>query len=1064
MAPPRADSPDQNLPKQLIIAEKPSVAADIARVLGGFVKHADYYESDRYVLSSAVGHLLEIGMPEEEEVKRGKWTFAHLPAIPSHFELHPIEKNEARLKTLLKLIRRKDVDRLINACDAGREGELIFRYIVQYAKTNKPVERLWLQSMTPASIREGFERLRPDKALRPLADAAVCRSESDWLVGINGTRAMTAFNSKSGGFQLTTVGRVQTPTLAILVEREEKIRAFKPRDYWELLATFRAEAGEYTGRWFDEHFKKADKSADADDVDRRPERLWDEASARVIADACIGKPGIVTEESRPTTQIAPLLYDLTSLQRDANGRFGFSARTTLSLAQALYEKHKALTYPRTDSRALPEDYIDTVKATLQELSDTPAYGTHARNILRHKWVKPNKRIFDNTKISDHFAIIPTLVRPRHLNEVEARLYDLVVKRFLAVFHPVAEFLITTRITRVGDAPFKSEGKVMVQPGWLAVYGRDATGDEPTLTPVRVREIVTAGAARGDESTGDVKDGRGSNVRRFEGEEKVATENVEVVPLTTRPPPRFTEATLLSAMEGAGKSIEDDELREAMREKGLGTPATRAQIIEGLIAERYILREGKELIATPKAASLMTLLHGLGIPELFSPELTAEWEFKLAQMEHGSLARNEFMREIVDMTKHIVAQAKNYESDTIPGDFATLTARCPKCGGEVHEKYKRFQCVDCDFGFWKIMGGRQLAPPEADTLLSTREIGPLDGFRSKMGRPFSAKLRLTDANEVEFDFGPRLDDDDADVDFSGQAPLGPCPKCGNRVFETPNAYVCERAVGEGRTCDFRSGRMILQRPIDRAQMSKLLETGKSDLLQFVSARTRRPFSAYLVKQPDGKVGFEFEAREPGRKGARGARSAPLRVLGKHPRDRQPVELHAGRYGPYVKHGSTNATLPDRNAVESLSLDEAVALVDEKAGRTTPGTTRRSVSTRTPRKLAAPARESAPEAPATSSRSNGPAAPSVRGKPRTANGGGTTSTRAANKPVTKKASTAQARTGKAGAKSPAPKTSRKSTARAPAATTPAVKHRAPATTKPAPRVVTKSAKRPAARTRK
>jgi hypothetical protein len=285
-----------------------------------------------------------------------------------------------------------------------------------------------------------------------------------------------------------------------------------------------------------------------------------------------------------------------------------------------------------------------------------------------------------------------------------------------------------------------------------------------------------------------------------------------------------------------------------------------------------------------------------------------------------------------------------------------------------------------------------------------------------------------------------------------------------VFETPNAYVCERAVGEGRTCDFRSGRMILQRPIDRAQMSKLLETGKSDLLQFVSARTRRPFSAYLVKQPDGKVGFEFEAREPGRKGARGARSAPLRVLGKHPRDRQPVELHAGRYGPYVKHGSTNATLPDRNAVESLSLDEAVALVDEKAGRTTPGTTRRSVSTRTPRKLAAPARESAPEAPATSSRSNGPAAPSVRGKPRTANGGGTTSTRAANKPVTKKASTAQARTGKAGAKSPAPKTSRKSTARAPAATTPAVKHRAPATTKPAPRVVTKSAKRPAARTRK
>ena len=975
--------------KHLIIAEKPSVAADIARALGGFTKHADYFESDRLVISSAVGHLLEIGMPEDEEVKRGKWTFAHLPAIPSHFELKPIEKNAARLKTLLKLIKRKDVVRLVNACDAGREGELIFRYIVQFAKTDKPIDRLWLQSMTPASIRDGFERLRSDQAMRPLAAAAVCRSESDWLVGINGTRAMTAFNSKSGGFQLTTVGRVQTPTLAILVEREEKIRAFVPRDYWELIGTFRAEAGEYTGRWFDEKFKRRDGGTDAagapvDDADRRPERLWDEAAARAIAQACAGKPGTVTEEAKPTTQIAPLLYDLTSLQREANGRFGFSARTTLSLAQALYEKHKALTYPRTDSRALPEDYLGTVRATLEELAETTAYGTFARSILKHQWVRPNKRIFDNAKISDHFAIIPTLVRPRHLNEVEAKLYDLVVKRFLAVFHPAAEFLVTTRITRVGEHPFKSEGKVLVQAGWLAVYGKDATGEEPTLTPVKVREVVEAGG--GDASA----EGRASNVRRYEGEEEVATRKVDVVALTTRPPPRFNEATLLSAMEGAGKSIEDDELREAMREKGLGTPATRAQIIEGLITERYILREGKELIPTPKAFSLVTLLHGLGIPELFSPELTAEWEFKLAQMEHGELERSEFMREIVTMTKHIVAQAKNYESDTIPGDFATLAARCPKCGGEVHERYKKFQCVDCDFGFWKIMGGRQIAPSEAETLLSAREVGPLDGFRSRIGRPFSAKLRLSDANELEFDFGPRLDDDDgAAPDFTGQAPLGPCPKCGNRVFETPNAYVCERAVGEGRTCDFRSGRTILQRPIERAQMAKLLETGKTDLLQFVSARTRRPFSAYLVKQPDGKVGFEFEAREPGRRGARPARGAPLRVLGAHPRDRQPVELHAGRYGPYVKHGTTNATLPDRDAVDTLSLEQAVALIDEKAGRATTAP-RRAVKTRAPRKATPVVAE--------------PAAPAPRRRTVTGNGATTARrTSAVKKPTATTAST-------------------------------------------------------------
>jgi DNA topoisomerase-3 len=880
--------------KSLIIAEKPSVAADIARALGGFARHDDFYENDKFVLSSAVGHLLELGMPEEEEVKRGKWTFAHLPAIPSRFELRPIEKNENRLKVLLRLMKRKDVGALINACDAGREGELIFRNVVQYGNATKPIRRLWLQSMTPAAIRDAFGALRSDDAMLPLADAAVCRAESDWLVGINGTRAMTAFNSKAGGFQLTTVGRVQTPTLAIMVEREEKIRGFVPRDYWEVIGTFRAVGGEYTGRWFDEKFKKKD-----DDPDLRAERIWTAATARALAAKCADKPGIVSEESKPTTSIAPLLYDLTSLQREANGRFGFSARTTLSLAQALYEKHKALTYPRTDSRALPEDYLPTVRATLDELASTNVYGGFAREIIKQKWVKPNRRIFDNSKISDHFAIIPTLVRPKHLSEIEAKLYDFVVKRFLAVFYPVAEYLVTTRITRVESEPFKSEGKVLVNPGWLAVYGKEAQGDEPTLAPVKPNE-------------------------------KVATEKIDVVALTTRPPPRFTEATLLSAMEGAGKSIEDDELREAMREKGLGTPATRAQIIEGLISERYIHREGKELIPTAKAFSLMTLLHGLGVPELFSPELTAEWEFKLAQMEHGKLPRRDFMREIVKMTRHIVAQAKNYESDTIPGDFATLSTPCPKCGGEVHEKYRKFQCVNCDFGFWKIMGGRQLEPAEAETpLASAKSDRSTDSKR--LGFHFR-EAPLDNANEVEFDFGPRADDDGGEApDFSAQTPLGPCPKCGHRVFETPNAYVCERAVGPDKTCDFRSGRTILQRPIDRAQMEKLLTTGKTDLLPFVSARTRRPFSAFLVKQKDGSVGFEFEAKDPSKKGRPQRGGVPVRVLGPHPKDKQPVELHAGRYGPYVKHRDVNATLPDKDKMDSLTLDEAVALIDAKAGR-------------------------------------------------------------------------------------------------------------------------------------
>src|SRR5687767_2030875 len=371
--------------KKLIIAEKPSVAADIARALGGFKKTGDYFESSEYVLSSAVGHLLELVLPEEHDVKKGKWSFKNLPVIPPHFALSPIEKSATRLNLLLRLMKRKDVTGLVNACDAGREGELIFRYIVQHARNKKPVERLWLQSMTQQSIRDGFERLRQDKEMRPLADAAKSRSEADWLVGINGTRAMTAFNSKEGGFYLTTVGRVQTPTLAILVEREDKIRAFTARDYWEVHARFGAKAGEYAGRWFDPDFKKKE-----DDAERKPERLWKvDAAAKIVA-ACRGKKGVATEEAKPSTQMSPLLFDLTSLQREANGRFGFPARMTLSLAQALYERHKVLTYPRTDSRALPQDYLPTVKDTLKELGATPAYGTFAKQALKQGWVKPNK--------------------------------------------------------------------------------------------------------------------------------------------------------------------------------------------------------------------------------------------------------------------------------------------------------------------------------------------------------------------------------------------------------------------------------------------------------------------------------------------------------------------------------------------------------------------------------------------------------------------------------------------------------------------------------------------------
>ena len=625
-----------------------------------------------------------------------------------------------------------------------------------------------------------------------------------------------------------------------------------------------------------------------------------------------GKPGDVTDESKPSTQLSPLLFDLTSLQREANGRFGFSAKTTLSIAQALYERHKVLTYPRTDARALPEDYVAVVKKTVDALTAQSAYKPHAKRVLQGGWVRPNKRVFDNSKISDHFAIIPTLQTPGHLSEVEAKLYDMVVKRFLAVFFPAAEYLVTTRITRVASHAFKTEGKVLIEPGWLAVYGREAVEEQGSLVNV-------------------------------EPGEKVRTSAIESVPLVTRPPPRYTEATLLTAMEGAGKLIEDDELRAAMAGKGLGTPATRAQIIENLIDQRYMVRDGKDLRPTHKAFDLMTLLKGLDVPELTAPELTGEWEFKLAQMERGKLKRDLFMREIAGMTRRIVQRAKSYESDTVPiEDPAQLTTPCPKCGRAVVENYRRFACTKCDFSIPKHPGSRSFEIDEVEELLRESTIGPLSGFISKMGRPFSAVLKLTPEFKLEFDFGQTAADDanSAAVDFSGQQPVGVCPKCGGRVFEQPMNYLCERSTGPERSCDFRSGKVILQQPIERAQMEKLLAQGRTDVLRgFVSNRTRRKFAAFLVRKPDGTTGFEFE-----------------------PRPAKPAGKAAARAAVDVK--AAGAKRAPRTATPAAATDEGSTAAAPRAKRSaTPRTAARATAakhaTKTAKKQAAkaPARKSA-----------------------------------------------------------------------------------------------------------
>jgi DNA topoisomerase III len=813
------------MPKKLIIAEKPSVANDLARVLTGFKKEGEYWESEDFVLSSAIGHLIELCKPTEYGKGKGKWSFESLPLLPEEFKLKVIERTAPRFEVLKKLLKRKDVTGVINACDAGREGELIFRYVMEAAECKKKVQRLWLQSMTPGSIRDGFTKLRKEEEMEPLLAAAKSRSESDWLVGINTTRALTALNSKGGGFFLTTAGRVQTPTLSILVERELQIRAFVPKGYWEVHATFGAKAGEYEGKWFDETL--ADQKVAERGVEQRPERLWTQERAEQIVGECRGKTGEVHDEKKPARQLSPLLYDLTSLQREGNSRFGLSARRTLQIAQALYEKHKAITYPRTDSRYLPEDYLAVAQSTLENFEGSE-FGEFSKTVLKKGWLKPTKRVFNSAKVSDHFAIIPTQQIPAKLDEIEMKVYAAIVRRFIAVFYPEAVYEVTNRITRVGAHAFRTDGKILKEAGWLAVYGKEAAeegGEEgKLLVPV------------------------------VEGE-KVKTVAILAEGLQTKPPARMTEATLLSAMEGAGKLIEDDTLREAMGERGLGTPATRAATIETLISEEYVRRIGRELVPTAKAFGLFETLDALGIEILQSPEMTGEWEHKLKEIEHGRMKRDEFMLEIQKVARDIVEKARVFQDkDHV---LRKLDFKDPQTGQEFEETLREYRTLDQAYAVRKVLAGRRIEAHEFLELLEKGTMGLVDGFRSRLGRPFSAGLKLGEGRKIELVVG----EEEGTLDFTGQEPLGQCLACGGNMFMSQLRYVCEHSVSKPSTCTFKVSKKILNRDITVPEVQDLLKNKKTALLEkFISNKTRRPFSAVLMWK-DGKVSFDFPPREP-----------------------------------------------------------------------------------------------------------------------------------------------------------------------------------------------------------
>lgn len=825
--------------KVLIIAEKPSVASDLARVLskelGKFTldKAHVYYESDQAVITSARGHLLVQKKPMTPEGKSLPWKFDCLPVLPDKFELEPNKATEDRLKKILQLAKRSDVVEIVNACDAGREGELIFNNMVRYGKWKKPTRRLWMQSMTDEAILSAWHHLRSEEAMEPLTAAAICRSESDWLIGLNSTRALTVLQSR-GGFNITTAGRVQTPTLAILTKREREIMEFEPEPYSVVHADFKVQAGVYTGQWIDLNFKKNDGQPNL-----KPERIWDPKIAEAIRARCNGKSGTVAEEKKRVSTIAPLLYDLTSLQRDASNRFGFSARRTLQLTQECYEKFKVLTYPRTDSRYLPNDYIGKVREIISSLeASNNGFSPFASDILKNDRIKPNRRIFDTSKVSDHFAIIPTgnfVTLPADTQKI----FDMVLARFLAVFFPPAIHEETKRSTRIThedgtiDA-FHSAGRILVEPGWQALYGRipGNTGKDE-LVPVSPGEKATVSA-------------------------------IDIENAMTKPPAHLSEGALLSAMEGAGKQVDDEELREALRERGLGTPATRDSIIEGLITQDYIVREKKEIIATRKGIELIDLLQHIGLETLTSPSMTGEWEYKLKQMEQGALDRPSFMRDIRTLTSKIVSKIKDFRDETQRIELPEMPLTCPSCGAQgLRNTLDAVSCRSCKFSLRKTISGRDLSDGEITQLITTGKTDILTGFTSRFGKPFEAGLQLDEKYKAKFYF-PERPESESPGEQEEPTPAGHVTTKDGKEYEVLQTSKVWKipTFPLGKTQGLTVSRVILGRTIALDELQQIISEGKSPLLKgFISQRTKRAFDAYLVlNSKSGKITFQFDRTE------------------------------------------------------------------------------------------------------------------------------------------------------------------------------------------------------------
>ena len=870
----------------VVLAEKPSVAEDIAKVLGISKKEATHWQGDGIVVTWAVGHMLELKYMDDYDPEFKNWrkTADRLPYIPEEFEFKPKSgSTKKQLTAIKKLMKDKSVSEIVNACDAAREGELIFQTIYRHAKIKTSVSRMWLQSMTTSAIQKAWDGRKSSEEFKPLSDAAYSRTQADWLIGMNGSRVAEIFlPKKRTEKQAISIGRVQTATLGIIVDHELEVLKHIPTPYWELNATFTNKTSTWNGRW------EGGKSNDdvkahwvltQQDKDRIQELLDGGKDAEVSEKLTIGK-------ERP-----PLNYDLTSLQRQANSMFSWPAKRTLNVAQALYERHKLTTYPRTDSRYLPSDMTDAIDETIANIGEQSDF-TSFSNHLKKSGLENVKRNFNDAKVSDHFAIIPTGKKPSgSLSNDEKRLYDLIVRNFLASWYPQSTIEKQKRTANLGGEVFTKEAQQYQTLGW--------------------REVVPKNL--------NFPEGWGSldqNPTTSKIEEHTWKED------KSKPPSRLKEARLLTLMERAGKEIEDEELAEAMSDKGLGTPATRADTIEKLLSRGYISRQQSGAInAAAHGIRIIEILRRIPVEWITSAELTGEMEAALTDVQQGKLAASEYMQRIIDQTNDLVTRIRDHErSNLFTND--TSIGQCPLCNSKITETALSYTCEKnegkdkgCTFVFWKDTSGRWFDRSTAARLLQDKKIEDLHGFFNRNGESYNTTITIDDSGKVTsaVSSGTRAKNTDQAV--------CPCPKCDDgTIRETDTHYACDND-----NCKFRGvGKEICKREISPDEAKAILVDGKSALIENFISRRGRPFPAFLILDGN-KVGFEFPPREP----AADARKFEVQpgVVAICPKFKTEIYETETHYRPKTSASGCKIDIPREIGKRELTREEAKTLIEK-----------------------------------------------------------------------------------------------------------------------------------------